>query len=297
MKIAFIHMESWPGAVCRNRSIVERGLEVAASRGASWVVTPELCIPGYNFVERPRSEGMSWCRERKGAHMCVWGSSADDGAEGWQTVGTDWITAQPDAWMNRIHETASRMGVTLFLSHPEKAADSAGVSRLYNSVFVLRPEGGEPVSYRKIKVTGGHESWSSPGEEAVIVDCAGVRVGLLICADAWFPEVTEELKRRGAQVMVAPSAWPPGFCGPEDTWERRSEETGLPLLVCNRTGKEEGAMLDYRQAESVVAHRGRRLLEWATDRASLLMFDWDMDVMKPESAEFQVVSLEESTRP
>ena len=297
LKIAFLHMDSSPGEVCRNRAAVESGLEVAASHGASWVVTPELCIPGYNFVERPRSEVTPWCRERQSAHMCVWdGLSADDGAREERTVGTDWITTQPDAWMNSIGESARRMGVTLFLSHPEKAADSAGVARLYNSVFLLSPEGGEPVAYRKIKVTGGHESWSSPGEGAVVVDCGGVRVGLLICADAWFPEVTEELKCRGAQVLVAPSAWPPGFCGPEDTWERRSEETGLPLLVCNRTGKEKGAMLDYRLAESVVAHRGRRLLEWSTDQSSLLMFDWDMDAMEPVSREFQVVALEEPPR-
>jgi N-carbamoylputrescine amidase len=294
LKIAFIHMDPRPGEICRNRAAVERGLDAAASHGASWVVTPELCIPGYTFVTRPRSEGILWCGQRQGAHGCVWDRpSVEDGAEGEQTVGTGWITAQPDAWMNGVHETARRKGITLFLSHPERAADGAGVSRLYNSVFVLRPEGGEPVSYRKIKVTGGHESWSSPGEGAVTVDCSGVRVGLLVCADAWFPEVTWELKRRGAQLLVAPSAWPPGFCGPEDTWERRSGETGLPLLVCNRTGRERGANLDYRYAESVVAHGGRRLLEWATERPALLMFDWDMDSMESGSAEFQVAPLEE----
>ncbi len=221
---------------------------------------------------------------------------AGDGRREERTVGTDWITTQPDAWMNGIHEAARRMGVTLFLSHPERAADGAGVSRLYNSVFVLRSGGEGPVAYRKIKVTGGHESWSSAGDEGLVVDCGGVRVGLLICADAWFPDIAEDLRRRCAQVLVAPSAWPPGFCGPEDTWERRSGETGLPLLVCNRTGREAGAMLDYRNAESVVAHRGRRLLEWSGDRPAVLTFDWDMDAMEPRSREFRVAALEEPAR-
>ncbi len=45
MRVAFLHMDPRPGEVCRNRAAVERGLAVAASRGASWVVTPELCIP------------------------------------------------------------------------------------------------------------------------------------------------------------------------------------------------------------------------------------------------------------
>ena len=285
-------MDPRPGAVCLNRATVERGLEAAASRGASWVVTPELCISGYTFTTRLRAEGLEWCGRQRGAHQCVWDRlPVRDGAGEDEPVGTDWIAAQPDDWMKGIHETARRKGITLFLAHPERAVDSAGETRLYNSVFVLGPEGGEPVSYRKIKVTGGHESWSSPGEGAVTVTCSGVRVGLLICADAWFPEMAQELKRRGAQLLVAPSAWPPGFCGPEDTWERRSGETDLPLLVCNRTGREEGAMLDYRYAESVVAHRGRRLLEWSTDRPALLMFDWDMHAMESASTAFEVVPL------
>lgn len=292
MKIAFIHMDPRPGAVCMNRATVERGLETAASHGASWVVTPELCISGYTFTDRPRDWGVEWCSRRQGAHDCVWDPApAEDRAAEGQAVGTGWITPQPDGWMRAIHETARRKGVTLFLAHPERATDSSGATRLYNSVFVLGPDVDEPVSYRKIKVTGGHEAWSSPGEGAVTVSCSGVRVGLLICADAWFPDLVLDLKRRGAQILVAPSAWPPGFCGPEDTWERRSGETGLPLLVCNRTGWEEGAMLDYRHAESVVAHRGRRLLEWSTDRPALLMFDWDMSSMESPSTAFEVVPL------
>ena len=294
MKIAFIHMDPRPGEVCRNRAAVEHGLQAAASHGASWVVTPELCVSGYNFTDIPRPQGAAWCARDRGVHECVWeGLPVEDGAAGGQTVGTGWIEAQPDPWMTGIHEAVRRNGVTLFLAHPERAADGEGVSRLYNSVFVLRPEGGEPVSYRKIKVTGGHESWSSPGEGPVTVDCSGVRVGLLICADAWFPDVVGELKRLGADMLVAPTAWPPGFCGPEDTWERRSQETGLPLLVCNRTGQEDGANLDYRHAESVVAHRGRRVLEWSTRRPALLMFDWDVDSMEARSTQFQVAPLDE----
>jgi N-carbamoylputrescine amidase len=202
---------------------------------------------------------------------------------------------QPDAWMRSIQRTVREKGVTLFLSHPERgAASGCGAvpheeSRLYNSLFVLGPEGETPAVYRKIHTTGGLEAWSSPGERPVVVDCDGVRVGLLICVDAWFPELAAALKGQGAQLLVSAAAWPPGYCGPEDTWERRSQETGLPLWVCNRTGREKGLSLDYRRAESVMAHRGRRQLAASSDRPVVLLFDWDMEAMELRSSRFQVV--------
>ena len=61
-------------------------------------------------------------------------------------------------------------------------------------------------------------------------------VGLLICADAYTPAIATTLKAQGAQMLVSAAAWGPGLHGPNGEWERCSRETGLPLLVCNRTG-------------------------------------------------------------
>jgi hypothetical protein len=57
-------------------------------------------------------------------------------------------------------------------------------------------------------------------------------------------------------------------------------------MVCNRTGVEPDE-LDYREAESVVAKDGRRLLSACSDRPVLLSFDWDMEQMTPISPDFQ----------
>ena len=220
-------MRPEPGEISRNRDLVQHGLEVAAAEGAQWVVTPELCVSGYGFQKM---------------------------------VGTDWIMPQPDSWMTSIQRLVKDKRLTVFLSHPERVLYSTkpaqsvpdsrrefvGEERLYNSVFVIGPQGDILGVYRKIKTTGAAEAWSTAGEQPVVVDCGGIWVGLLICADAWFPEIAKTLKDEGADILISSAAWPPGLHGPEDCWERRTAETGLPLWVCNRTGREDGINLDYR---------------------------------------------------
>ena len=51
-------------------------------------------------------------------------------------------------------------------------------------------------------------------------------------------DVAEVLVSKGAQVLVSPVSWGPGGCGPDGEWEARSAQTGLPIIVCNRTGRE-----------------------------------------------------------
>jgi omega-amidase len=58
-----------------------------AGLGATWVLTPELCISGYSFAD---------------------------------TMGTDWIREPSDPWTTRLRGLVARLGVTVFLSHPER---------------------------------------------------------------------------------------------------------------------------------------------------------------------------------
>jgi predicted amidohydrolase len=70
-------------------------------------------------------------------------------------------------------------------------------------------------SYRKIHLYDSFGYRESDrlvaGEvEPVLVDVGGVPVGLMTCYDLRFPEHARELVRRGAQLLVAPSAWVAG---------------------------------------------------------------------------------------
>jgi len=99
-------------------------------------------------------------------------------------------------------------------------------------------------------------------------------VGLLICADAWPSTHAQRLKDNGANIILSSASWAPGKYGPGDTWEKRSRETGLPVLVNNRTGIERE--FDLRESTSVVSFRGQRLLSYQSPTSQLLMIEWSV---------------------
>jgi N-carbamoylputrescine amidase len=117
-----------------------------------------------------------------------------------------------------------------------------------------------------------------------------VAVGILVCADSYKNDVPQVLKDQGAEILVSPASWGPGGCGPDGEWEQRTLDTGLPIIVCNRSGVERED-LDFRQAESVVARDGERLLTATSADSVVLTFDWDLDAMTSMSQDFERVYL------
>ncbi|MBA7691464.1 Glutamine-dependent NAD(+) synthetase [subsurface metagenome] len=50
-RVAFLHIEPHPGEIQYNRQFIEAAINLAAERGARWIVTPELCVSGYYFAD------------------------------------------------------------------------------------------------------------------------------------------------------------------------------------------------------------------------------------------------------
>ncbi len=255
LRIALLHLAPLPGDLAHNRRLIERAVTTAAGLEAAWIVTPELSVCGYTFADR---------------------------------IGTDWILPPPDPWMTRLCRLAARLGVTLFLSHPERDRQSG---KLHNSLFVIAPNGAIIGKHRKINTLRvGSEAWSSPGEDVTPVSVSPFsQVGILICADAYSPEICRRLRTRGAQLLVSSAAWAPGLHGPNGEWERCTHDTGLPLLVCNRTGPDR--TLNFTEAETVVAKDGRRLLSLRSDRSAIFIIDWDLQTQDLATTDYQRVSL------
>lgn len=250
-----LHLSPELADVAHNRALAEQGLARAAEMGAQWVITPELFVTGYKFAEM---------------------------------IGTDWILPQPDEWMQTFCARVREHGVTVFLSHPERDRE-AGL--MYNTVFVIGPDGSIIGRHRKVKALRGPEAWSSPGDDVAPIDCGGTAVGVVICADAYRNDVAGILKDRGAQILVSPASWGPGDCGPLGEWEQRTLDTGLPIMVCNRSGWEADD-LDFNEAVSVVAMNGERVLQaFCGEESAVLVFDWDLDSMAPLSTEYETVWL------
>lgn len=200
-------------------------------------------------------------------------------------IGTSWIESQPDAWSLELGRRVSEAGAYVFLGQPERGEGGL----FYNSVFVLGGGRGTIGSQRKMIVHS--DGWSSFGEEIKPVVIDQIHVGIMICADAYTNKVADGHLAQEAQVLVAPSAWGPGLYGPEGEWEQRSRETGLPVFVCNRTGEDK--TVKFWEAESLVIHRGKRLLTHRTKRSEALIFEWDFEAQRLVSKDFEILTLED----
>ena len=250
IRISLLHVAPILGDVEHNRRMVESAVRTAAELGSDWAVTPELCIPGYLFADK---------------------------------IGTDWVLPQPDEWMKGFCRLVKELSITVFLAHPERELESG---KMFNTVFVINRDGEIVGRHRKVKTLRGPEAWSSPGERCDPIECDGVRVGVPVCADCYKNDVPQLMKENGAEILVSPASWGPGGCGPDGEWEQRSGDTGLPVIVCNRSGIERED-LDFREAESVVAQNGQRLLGATSATSVALTFDWDLETMSLVSEDFQ----------
>jgi len=239
LKIGLLHLSPKLGALDANRALIESGTRAAAGLGAEWIISGELVVCGYRFAP---------------------------------VLGTDWISEQPDLWMRRLAELNAELGVVSFVSHPER--DSAG-GRLFNSLFVIGRDGRLVGRQRKLRPTPVSEDWANPGElsQPIVVD--GLGVGLLVCADAYSAEPAARLRTAGAEMLVSSAAWWPGRWGPNGEWEARSRESGLPLIVCNRTGREGAAHMVG--AESVIVDRGAKLLTLRAAKSTVFVVECDLD--------------------
>jgi predicted amidohydrolase len=77
---------------------------------------------------------------------------------------------------------------------------------VYNTSFVINPEGEVVGRYRKQFPFCPYEQGVTPGEEFLVFDVPGVgRFGLCICYDQWFPETARQLTWMGAEVILCPT--------------------------------------------------------------------------------------------
>ncbi len=114
-------------------------------------------------------------------------------------------------FVRRLAELARAHDLTLVAGMFETSDDPV---RPYNTLVVV-DRGGLRAAYRKIHLYdsfGYRESdrLLAGALEPVVIDVAGVRVGLMTCYDLRFPELARALVDRDAQLLVVPAAWVAG---------------------------------------------------------------------------------------
>jgi NAD+ synthetase len=91
------------------------------------------------------------------------------------------------------------------------------------------------------------ERYFEPGREPCVFEVGGVRFGLLICEDVWWPGPARQARDAGAQVLVVPNG-SPYHTGQQalrrQTVGARARENALPVIYANRVGGQDELVFD-----------------------------------------------------
>ncbi|KAF1410948.1 Deaminated glutathione amidase, partial [Spheniscus mendiculus] len=142
----------------------------------------------------------------------------------------------------------------------ERGRDWPTTQRIYNCHALLDPAGHLVAAYRKThlcdvelegRVTMKESSFTNPGTEIVPpVSTPAGKLGLSICYDLRFPEISLALRRAGAEILTYPSAFtvPTGSAHWEVLLRARAIESQCYVVAAAQTGKNHERRTSYGHA-------------------------------------------------
>ena len=214
----------------------------AYAKGVRLLITPELSICGY---------------------------AAED-----LFLRASFITACEQAVDTVRQSLADLKGMHVVVGHPsghDERTRSVAVSLRFNMASVLC-EGKVVASYAKRELPNyqvfDERRYFKPGTQPCVFEVQGVKVGLLICEDAWFEQPAADVKAAGAQVLAVINA-SPFHMGKaqerEHKMRERCQATGLPMVYAHLVGGQDEVVFEGRsfalQATGELAGRAQAFVE------------------------------------
>ena len=161
----------------------------------------------------------------------------------------------PDgATFSKMADLAAQENVNLVYGIAEREGE-----KFFNSSVLVTPKGDFSV-YRKLHLFDREKLWFSPGDkELKVFDIGSSKVGMMICFDWIFPEVTRILALKGAEIICHPSNLILPYC--QSAMITRCIENGVFSITANRTGTEEkaGVKLSFTGNSQIVDPKGNIL--------------------------------------
>jgi len=208
LRVAAVSMLSAIGNKAENLSRMESLVRKAVQSGAQAVCFPELNISGYSLK-----------KNQAGIAEAIPGPSSE----------AVWQMAQKNEVLILAGLVEKKDG-EIFISH-----------------FVASP-GGILGAYRKIHLGTMEEGIFQTGEECPVFRYRGTSLGIELCFDGHFPELSTILALKGAEIIFIPHA-SPRESGDEKRgrWLRylsaRAYDNSVFVVACNPTGKTENGFV------------------------------------------------------
>ncbi len=211
------------GDISGNAEKIIDACSKAYARGARLVLTPELSLCGYaceDLFLRP-----------------------------------SFIKACDEALVRICRELAHYKDLHVVVGHPsggDLRTRSVSTPLRQNKASVLS-EGLVVASYAKRELPNyqvfDERRYFAPGSEPCVFEVLGVKIGLLICEDAWFENPAHSTAKAGAQLLAVLNA-SPFHVGKgserEQAMRERVSETGLPLIYAHLVGGQDEVVFEGR---------------------------------------------------
>ena len=258
MKVALAQINSTVGDLAGNVGLLAAAARRAYAEGAHLVVAPELALSGYppeDLLLRPA-----------------------------------FMRACADALAKLAAELADCAGLHLVVGHPHQFGErgdvrskSVVVQARFNAASVL--SGGRVIgtyckrelpNYQVFDERRYFVSGRDAGQSPLVFEVQGLRVGLLICEDAWFDEPARAAVAAGAQLLCVINASPFHLDKSGEREERmaqRARATGKPLLYAHLVGGQDEVVFDG--ASFALDARGTVCARAPAFEAALLMLELD----------------------
>ena len=253
LRLALAQINPTVGDVDGNAGIAAESIAAAEEAGAQLVVLPELCLSGYppeDLVMR-----------------------------------RDFLEAVAAA----LESVAADVGaITALVGFPERVAREAApdpdpiidpvAAPAHNSLAVIS-EGEVRAVYRKTHLPNyavfDERRYFEPGPEPLVIDVAGVPVGLTICEDIWVDGPPESAEVAAGARLIVNSSGSPYARGKGSARERmvaeRARTYGIPFALCNTVGGQDELVFDGQSV--VVSAEGETLVRGAQFETQLLVCD------------------------
>lgn len=236
--VAGVQMDCRLGDPAANLAAMVRHLDAAADRGARLIVFPECALTGYGVADRRHARALA--------------------------------EPVPGPATATVAEACRRRGVFAAFGLFEAAGD-----KIYNACALVGPAG-LIGTYRKTHLPClGADRFTDLGDQPLAVhDLGGLRVGMAICFDAGFPEVSRVLTLLGADLILLPTNWPDRAAKNATLICRvRALENHVYFLSVNRVGTEAG--YHYIGRSSLVDCGGDYLAFADHDREEVIVAEVD----------------------
>ena len=259
---SLVQFDAKPLAPAHNFARIYEFISAEAQAGADLIVFPELANTGY--VE-PLVPGGAFVSDvpHYGEALCA--ACADPKGEE--------IAA--------LARLAAEKHVTLVLGLGMQDQLRNGI--IYNASILITPEG-NITQYIKTHQWQNEKLYFTPGDKIPVFSALGTRLGMQICYDIRFPEVTRILAQQGASIVT--SVW--ASFGPDGAAVMdeglflhrayaRAVENGVFFLSCNRAGTHGDQRFFGRSCG--LAPDGTLLGELDHDKEGVLRLQIDLDAV------------------